>query len=118
MIYEHWDAIGPFFAKAWQKVIDIFRVVLGFFDLGVDKLVAFFDIDLYAVGEKWITDLWDGVKSVWSGFTGWLTSALDEVTGAFKAVGGRLRLRRRRRRSRQPRQRRRLTRTRPCYSPA
>ncbi|MDB1109707.1 phage tail tape measure protein [Pseudomonas sichuanensis] len=95
LIYKNWSSIAKWFSGMWQSV-------LAFFDQGIGEIIksllefspaglllkaidAVFEVfglrPLSELGAEWIGGLWDGVKSKFEAFTGWLKSSVDAVTG-------------------------------------
>lgn len=68
-IEDKWTAIKEWFVKIWQKIKDVFKL---------DEMVD--------IGKGIMNKLWDGLKSVWSGITGWLEGIVDVISNTFKKV--------------------------------
>jgi hypothetical protein len=95
LIYKNWSSIAKWFSGLWQSV-------LAFFDQGIGEIIksllefspaglllkaidAVFEVfgmrPLTELGAEWVGGLWDGVKTKFEAFTGWLRSSVDAVTG-------------------------------------
>jgi tape measure domain-containing protein len=98
VIYYNWDSIVSYFTdkiEAIRKAFDegllngIWRVIAEFnpFTLVTEAAIGLaalilsaFDIDLYAIGEKWITDLRAGIASQIDALIAWLNEKLNAIT--------------------------------------
>jgi tape measure domain-containing protein len=98
VIYFNWDSIVSYFTdkiEAIRKAFDegllngIWRVIAEFnpFTLVTEAAIGLaalilsaFDIDLYAIGEKWITDLRAGIASQIDALIAWLNEKLNAIT--------------------------------------
>lgn len=88
LIYENWDAIGPYFEKLWNGIKEIFGAY-------IDGIVALFTGDwggVYDAGAKIIGVFWDGMKAVWAKLDEWLGGSLgwvaDKIGGVADTIGG------------------------------
>ncbi|WP_110995436.1 hypothetical protein [Pseudomonas sichuanensis] len=95
LIYKNWSSIGKWFSGLWQSVLaffdqgigEIIKSLLEFSPAGlllkaIDAVFEMFGLrPLSELGAEWIGGLWDGVKSKFEAFTGWLKSSVDAVTG-------------------------------------
>jgi tape measure domain-containing protein len=98
VIYFNWDSIVSYFTdkiEAIRKAFDegllngIWQVIAEFnpFTLVTEAAIGLaalilsaFDIDLYAIGEKWITDLRAGIASQIDALIAWLNEKLNAIT--------------------------------------
>ncbi len=98
VIYQNWDGIVGYFTDKIDRIRTAFeggllngvlRLISEFnpFKLMVDGVVALVEyltgIDLSAVGIKWMTSLWEGMKSVMGNMTAWVAEKLDALTPSW-----------------------------------
>ncbi|MCA3488710.1 MAG: tape measure protein, partial [Rhodobacter sp.] len=97
VIYSNWDSIVTYFSdkiEAIRKAFDegllngVLAVIAEFNPLtligealmGVNALIlSAFDIDLYAIGAQWITDLRAGIAAQIDALTGWVRDKFDAM---------------------------------------
>ena len=102
VIYQNWDGIVGYFTDKIDRIRTAFeggllngvlRLISEFnpFKLMVDGVVALLEyltgVDLSAVGHKWMTSLWDGMKSVMGKMTAWVAEKLDALTPSWMRSG-------------------------------
>lgn len=68
-IEEKWNAIKEWFDQIWQKIKDVFKL---------DEMTQ--------IGKNMMNNFWEGMKSVWSEITGWLSGISTAVSKAFDSV--------------------------------
>ena len=101
LIYENWDAVGPYFTRMWEGIKGIFSGVAewitGIVTLDFERamgglktvLTSWDDIGqaMFDAGAALFTSLWDGMKSVWSSISGWAGGVASSITQPFKDAG-------------------------------
>lgn len=95
VIYKNWGSIANWFSNLWtgvkaffdQGIGDIIAGLLAFSPAGlilkaIDAVFEVFGMrPLSELGAEWIGGLWDGVKTKFEAFTGWLKESVNTVTG-------------------------------------
>lgn len=95
LIYKNWDSVADWFSNLWDDVTAFFdqgisTVIASLMEFSpaglllkaIDALLETFGLNpLTEIGSNWIGGLWDGAKAKFEGFTNWLKSSADAVTG-------------------------------------
>lgn len=68
-IEEKWEAIKQWFLDIWKAIKDVFHVE-----------------DFIQIGKDILTNLWDGMKSVWPSLSEWMSGIGSKVTGFFNGI--------------------------------
>ena len=75
-IYDILSSIPRFLQWAFEKGFQFF--------IGMQTLISGWVDNAYNVGVNFVTSLWDGIKSMWDGFTGWITDKWKGLTKMFE----------------------------------
>lgn len=78
-LWEGMKWVAEMIVAAWNWVAD---TVMGFFTW-MSELPA----RMFGVGTDFVTNLWEGIKSVWGDMLNWLDNAMDEVVSFFDVFG-------------------------------
>ncbi len=75
-IFDIFAAIPRFVQWAFEKG--------GQFIIGMQMLISEWVDNAYNVGANFVTSLWEGIKSMWDRFTGWITDKWKGMTKMFQ----------------------------------
>lgn len=68
-IEEKWEAIKKWFIEVWQAIKEVFHTE-----------------DFVQIGKDILNNLWDGMKSVWSSLSDWISGISSKVSGFFGGI--------------------------------
>ncbi len=68
-IEEKWEAIKKWFLEVWQAIKEVFHTE-----------------DFVQIGKDILNNLWDGMKSVWSSLSDWISGISSKVSGFFGGI--------------------------------
>lgn len=103
LIYQNWGAIAGWFSAQWASVKEAFNqswllgivTVLNKFNpvvlvaKAINAMVSYFTgIDLFSIGQAWISSLWAGMSQKWQDLKGWASGLADSVKGFFGGSSG------------------------------
>jgi tape measure domain-containing protein len=72
VIYFNWDSIVTYVRAKFDAIMETLRNLK-------DRILAAFDIDFLAIGEKWITDLWAGIAGRIDALVAWVSAKFDAL---------------------------------------
>jgi len=96
LLIRNWDKVSEYFKAFFGGIKAAFNQgfvhgvihVLGAFNpvsimaKAVSELLEYlFGVDLFTVGQEWMSGLWDGLKAAWGEITSWLAKAVSGLTG-------------------------------------
>lgn len=79
LIYRNWDKIVAWFKNLWTKVKEVFMQFINYL---LSLPGKFFE-----AGRRFITGVWDGIKSVWFDIVDWVTEKTNWLANKFKQAG-------------------------------
>lgn len=94
-----WSAFGKLFSGDWEGFWEdiksafstIWDSIKTFFSNQLDKFKETFSNiipNMLQIGKDIINGLWDGLKSVWSSITGWISEKANWIADKFKSILG------------------------------
>lgn len=91
------DFIQPYLEPALNAITALIGGILdlihgdinGFFD-GITSFLDGMISVFTGLGSKIFTGLWDGMKSIWSGISGWIDGVVSSITDWFSGIGERI----------------------------
>lgn len=94
LLVTYWDDVATYFTTLWEGIKQAFNdgLINGVVHLlstfnpvnmiarAVNAVVKYlFGVDLFSIGQEWMSGLWDGLLAVWGNISAWLSEAVSEL---------------------------------------